>query len=151
MRSRAITSAFLALALLMGTTQASAQVVEERESDANPAAAIFKATLFGAGTGLVLGGAYALIADDEDDLVEDDPSTGEILQWGTAIGAGAGLVVGLLYVATRSEPQGEADDIGMLQVDQGTLEVSPLGLLSAKPPRFTARRGTDLSLVGIKF
>jgi hypothetical protein len=132
----------VALALL-GAGHASAQVVEERESEANPASAIFRATLYGAGTGLAVGGAYALIADG------DDPSTGEILRWGTALGAGAGVVVGLLYVATRSEPEGSVDKIGMLQVEDGELSVSPLGLLSVEPHGMS--RGLDLSLVGVRF
>jgi hypothetical protein len=136
----------VALALL-GASHASAQVVEERESEANPASAIFRATLYGAGTGLAIGGAYALIADG------DDPSTGEILRWGTALGAGAGVVVGLLYVATRSEPEGSVDKIGMLQVDDGELSMSPLGLLSVEPRRTPPgmSRGLDLSLVGVRF
>jgi hypothetical protein len=136
----------VALALL-GASHASAQVVEERASEANPASAIFRATLYGAGTGLAIGGAYALIADG------DDPSTGEILRWGTALGAGAGVVVGLLYVATRSEPEGSVDRIGMLEVDHGKLSVSPLGLLSVEARRTPpgVSRGLDLSLVGVRF
>lgn len=145
---RTLAAALLGAAALAGADTAAAQVVEERDSEANPAAAVFRATLYGTGTGLVLGGAYALIADDED--------TGEILRWGTAAGAAGGLLVGLLYVATRSEPEGSAeeirDDVGLLQVRNGSLALSPTGLL-AKTPRDIPRgvvRPLDFNLVGIR-
>lgn len=104
--------AMLALALVcLFQSEATAQVVESREGDANPAKVIFLATLYGAGTGLALGGAYALIDNG------DDPGTGEILRWGTAGGAATGLLIGLVYVMTRSEPEGSADEVGLLELD----------------------------------
>jgi hypothetical protein len=112
----------LALATLVlwssAASDTSAQVVEERDSEANPAAAIFRATLFGAGTGLLLGGAYALVE-------EGDATTGEILRWGVAGGAAAGVVVGLIYWATRSEPEGSAEDVdtALLRVKDGDLQM----------------------------
>jgi len=85
---------------------ANAQVIEERERSAsNPGKSIFRTTLYGAGTGLVLGGAYALIEDDE------DTSTLDCLKWGTAIGAASGLVIGLIYVVARPEPKGDIESV----------------------------------------
>lgn len=86
-----------------------AQVIEKRDDDANPAIVIFRATLFGAGTGLLLGGAYALVEED------DDLSTGEILKWGAAGGAAGGAIVGLLHWMTRSEPEGSAEEVATSQ------------------------------------
>lgn len=94
-----------ALLLICTPVGARAQVVETRKSEANPAGVIFKATLYGVGTGLVLGGAYALIEED------DDVDTGDALKWGAAIGAAGGLVVGLIYAATRAEPQGSVEEL----------------------------------------
>ena len=116
MKSRTLRTFFLhalvALTLVcMFQSEAAAQVVEERKGDANPAKVIFLATLYGAGTGLALGGAYALIEDG------DDPSTGEVLRWGTAGGAAGGLLIGLVHVMTRSEPQGSAEEVGLLELD----------------------------------
>jgi len=113
-------AAILALSALVGTSDAvSAQVVEGREAEANPASVIFRSTLYGAGTGLALGGAYALIE-------QGDADTGDILRWGAALGTAGGLLVGLLYVATRSEPEGSADDVGLLQLRDGDLHLSPV-------------------------
>lgn len=115
-----IAPAIFCLLVLIGTQEPlAAQVVEGRESEANPASVMFRSTLYGAGTGLALGGAYALIEQG------GDPSTGEILRWGTAIGAAAGLAVGLVYVVTRSQPEGEVDEVGMLQIEDGEVGFSP--------------------------
>jgi hypothetical protein len=97
-------AAFLLLTGVAGP--AGAQVVEQRESEANPSVAIFRATLYGAGTGLLVGGAIALVEED------DGMSTGEILSWSVAGGTLAGLLVGLVYVATRRGPEGDAEEVG---------------------------------------
>jgi len=117
-----LTPALVALTIALASPNGlSAQVVEGRDSEANPASVIFRSTLYGVGTGLVLGGAYALI---------DGGSTSEALRWGAASGAAAGLLVGLIYVATRSEPEGSADDVGMLQLADGGLRFSPARMLT---------------------
>lgn len=118
-RTSAAVAALALLALVGARQPLNAQVVEGRDAEANPASVMFRSTLYGAGTGLALGGAYALIEEG------GDPSTGEILRWGTAIGAAAGLAVGLVYVATRSQPEGEVNEIGMLQLEDGGLSFSP--------------------------
>jgi hypothetical protein len=137
----------MAVALTFGVQGAlDAQVVEKRGSEANPAAAMFRATLYGAGTGLALGGAYALVHEG------DDPSTGEILKWGVAGGAAAGLVVGLVYVATRSEPEGSAEDVGLLQLQNGDLRVAAPGMLRAGSREVPGGRATtlDMNLFAVK-
>lgn len=129
MRTRASIAATLtAVTLTVGLPGTlSGQVVEARESEANPASVLFRSTLYGAGTGLVLTGAYALIDDDD---------VGERLRWGTAIGAGAGLLVGLVYLASRSDAEEEGQgagaprDGGLLRVEDGALSVSVPGIAS---------------------
>ncbi len=93
------------------SNQAGAQVIEERKGESNPSTVIFRATLYGVGTGLLLGGAYALVENDE------DLTTGEILRWGAAGGAAAGLLVGLVHVITRPEPKGDVEEVGAASLD----------------------------------
>lgn len=138
----------LALTLVHGSrVDVPAQVVEAREGQSNPAAVLFRATLYGAGTGLALGGAYALIADD------DDPGTGEILKWGISGGAAAGFLIGLIHVATRSDPEGSVGEQGMIQIENGNLHLSPIGILATGPrgvPR-TSPRTLGFNLVSVRF
>ncbi len=108
-RIAAVSAALLAVT----TVSAQAQVINKKKSEANPAVAIFKATLYGAGTGLVLGGAYALVENDP------DVSTGDALKWGIAGGAVGGALVGLVYVLTRSTAKGSVKEVG--DVDEGAL------------------------------
>jgi len=136
----------LALACLFQDS-VSAQVVEKREGEANPAAVLFRSTLYGAGTGLVLGGAYALVEED------DDPSTGEILKWGTAGGAAAGFLIGLVYVITRSGPEGDAEVTGVLQLERGDLGIAMPTILLAEQRDITGRssRAAEVNLVKVRF
>ncbi len=87
-----------------------AQVDVDRESRGNYMASIGKATLLGAGTGIVLGSAYALVTSDN--------NWGESLKWGFAAGAGGGFVVGVIYVVTRPRP----DQNAMINMDGTTLD-----------------------------
>jgi hypothetical protein len=140
--------AAIALALFCSFQESvSAQVVEKRQGEANPAAVIFRSTLYGAGTGLVLGGAYALIEED------DDPSTGEILKWGTAGGAAAGFLIGLVYVITRSEPKGDAEVTGVLQLERGDLGIAVPTILMAEQRDVAGRtaRAAEVNLVKVRF
>lgn len=145
--SRYLATAVIAVALLPGSHQdLTAQVVTARDSEANPASALFRATLYGAGTGLVLGGAYALVDDD------GDPGTGQILKWGVAGGVAAGLLVGLIYVVTRPEAEGSIGDEGMIQLRGGELDVSPLGILDTEAGALGPDPGAlDLNLVAVRF
>jgi len=139
-------SALVALALICGSLdEVSAQVVEGRDAEANPASVIFRSTLYGAGTGLVLGGAYILVADDAD--------TGDVLRWSTAGGAAAGVLIGLAYLATRSEPENAEGEVGMLRIEGGNARVSLAGAVS---PRLRSLPGirlrtVDLNLVSVGF
>jgi hypothetical protein len=60
----------------------------------------------------------------------DDPSTGELLRWGTAIGAGAGLLIGLVYVASRADAAEDGqqaslpEGAGLLHVEGGGVRLS---------------------------
>ena len=111
-----------------------AQVVEERESDSNPATAVFKATLAGAGTGLLLGGAWALVASDGADETED------ALKWGVAGGAVAGALVGLAYIAFRSQPEGDADVVApAVDASNGRISVGSPTLLVSRHVDVTGR------------
>ena len=111
---RSFASAALALVMIVGAQESlRAQVVETRESESNPVVTVFRGTLYGAGTGLLLGGAYALIESDGADETE------EILKWGVAGGAIAGAAVGLVYVLLRPQAEGDADVIGMVDASNG--------------------------------
>lgn len=140
-RSR-LGSALTALALLSGVAgTASAQVVEAREGSANPAEVLFRSTLFGAGTGLALGGAYV--------LVDDDVDVGQTLRWSTAGGAAGGLLIGLVYMVTRS---GARDgDAGAVVLDEDGLRFSVVGALPEKRRDMAGVRGRsyDLSLFSV--
>jgi hypothetical protein len=133
---RSFTSAALALVLIVSAQDSSsAQVVETRESEGNPVVTVFRGSLYGAGTGLVLGGAWALIESDSQD------ETWDILKWGTAGGAIAGATVGLLYVLFRSQPQGDADVVApaALSASNGRIDVGVPTLLASRRVDVTGR------------
>ena len=132
---RSISSAALVLTLIVGAQDSlSAQVVETRESEGNPVVTVFRGSLYGAGTGLVLGGAYALIESDSRD------ETVDILKWGVAGGAIAGAAVGLLYVLFRENPQGDADVVA----PTAALNASG-GNIGLGVPTLTASRFEDIT------
>jgi hypothetical protein len=94
-----------------------AQVETHRRGDENPVATIAKATLWGALAGGVLGGAVALVADDDE---------WEIIKWGIVGGTFFGFGFGVYHVLTRPEPTGallEIDDDGRLALGVPTMEV----------------------------
>jgi hypothetical protein len=141
--------AVVALALFTGRPGTlDAQVVEARESESNPATVLFRSTLYGAGTGLVVTGAYSLI--DNDDV-------GERLRWGTAIGAGAGLLVGLVHLATRSEaeengPAGGLESSALLRVQEGSVRVAvPAVTSTLRDLPGAPLRTLDLELMSVRF
>jgi hypothetical protein len=128
--SRSFASAALALVLMVGAKDSlRAQVVETRESDSNPVVTVFRGTLYGAGTGLLLGGAYALIESDGADETRD------ILKWGVAGGAIAGAAVGLVYVLLRPQPRGDADVVGMVNASDDGLRFGAPTLLTRRVDR----------------
>jgi hypothetical protein len=142
----------VALLLISGfQSEGLAQVVEEREkTPSNPGKVIFRTTLYGGATGLVLGGAYALIEDD------DDLSTGEILKWGVAGGVAAGFLIGLIYVVARPEPKGDVEDLETEDggEEQGALPrlISPTIMLAQRQDLLgNAREEVELNLVTLRF
>lgn len=133
-------SALTALGLLVGFGAASAQVqVEAWGGGASPAEVLFRSTLFGAGTGLAVSGAYALARDDVD--------ISGALRWGTAGGAAGGMLIGLVYMIVRS---GEGDT-GAIQLDEDGLRLSLMGALPQKRRDMAGVRGTayDVSLFSV--
>lgn len=82
-------------ALLFLAAGAPAQIVEHREGDANPMAAVFKSTIYGGGAGALLGLAISLVDEDDD---------GEPVKWGFVAGTFFGFGYGLYHVSTRPEP-----------------------------------------------
>lgn len=139
----------IALASL-GVTQdgLSAQVVEAREGDSNPSAALFKATLFGAGTGLLVGGAYALMNDaDQDETID-------ALKWGFVAGVGGGLAIGLIYMAVRDDPEENEEVIGsLLRLEDGSLRVAAprLGLARQIDDAGRPRHALRADLLQVRF
>jgi hypothetical protein len=79
--------------LLLATTllSAGAQADEGRE---NSVATVGKSTFYGALTGLLVGGAIALVADQ---------NAGEVLKWSFVAGTSAGLIWGVHDASTRAE------------------------------------------------
>lgn len=129
----------------------SAQVIETREAESNPSSVLFRSTLYGAGTGFVLGGAYALVDGD-------DPSTGELLRWGTAIGAGAGLLIGLVYVASRADAAEDGrqaslpEGAGLLHIERGDVRLSVPAVSSRVRELPSVRvRTLAVDLVAVRF
>jgi len=145
---RTVVAAVIGFALLtVLQNSASAQVVETREGEANPTGVIFRSTLYGAGTGLVLGGAYALVDEG------DDPSTGSILAWGVAGGAAAGFLIGVIHTLTRSGPEGDAEVTSALQVRDGDTRLAIPGVMlkAQRDPAGNTSRVAEVNLVRVRF
>lgn len=123
------------------------QVTENRRGEANPGAVLFHTTLYGAGTGLILGGAYALVKGS------DSPSTGDVLRWGIAGGAGAGFVIGLVYLMSRPQPRGAADKAEMIDAEGSAAQTGMQQLLlTQRRDGLRPERGDiELRLVRVKF
>lgn len=77
-------------------TKASGQVIEQLSGTANPMETIGKSTLYGMGTGILLGTAYS--------LASNHTSFADGLKWGFVAGTGGGFIVGVIYVLTRPNP-----------------------------------------------
>jgi hypothetical protein len=92
--------AIISVVTLSATGSLHGQVEVEREGAANPMATVGKATLYGTGTGLLLGSAYALATSND--------NFGESLKWGFIAGAGGGFLVGVVYLFTRPQPTSSA-------------------------------------------
>jgi hypothetical protein len=95
--------ALLLLLLILAPRDAGAQVVISREGAENPAVSITKSIFWGGLGGLILGGAIALVAEDNE---------GDIIKWSFVGGTAAGLAVGIWHVATRPQPSSALLDVG---------------------------------------
>jgi len=132
---RPFASAAIALVLMVGAQESlRAQVVETRESEGNPVVTVFRGSLYGAGTGLVLGGAWALLESDSRGETED------ILKWSVGVGALAGAAVGALYVLFRENP----DDDGAAVVAPAAFNASD-GSIDIGVPTLLASRRVDIT------
>lgn len=87
--------ALLLLLLILAPRSAEAQVVVSRAGEENPAVSITKSIFWGGLGGLILGGAIALVAEDNE---------GDIIKWSFVGGTAAGLAVGIWHVASRPQP-----------------------------------------------
>lgn len=89
------------VAVLAPAARADVEVV--RKGHENPALVIAKSTLWGGLTGLVLGGAIALVAEDNED---------DIIKWSFVAGTFGGFGFGVYHVLTRPQPSS-----ALLQID----------------------------------
>jgi hypothetical protein len=119
----------VAVASILLSSVASAQIVETRQGDANPMVSVFKSTLYGAGAGTLLGLAVELIDDDSD---------GEATKWGFVSGTFFGFIYGFYHVATRPEP-GSA----LLEIREGEIALA-MPHLDARIRGEAARRSLDV-------
>jgi len=104
------------LIVLLMASGADAQVKVWRVADENPMLVIAKATFWGGVTGLLLGGAVALVVDENQD---------DYLKWFTVGGVFFGFGFGVYHVLTRPGPS-EA----LLEMDEDglALGVPTLGI-----------------------
>ena len=91
-----VTAMLVFLVVSLAPTPASGQVVVTRGGDENPAMTITKSIFWGALGGLILGGAVALVIDDNQE---------DALKWGFVGGTGLGLAAGIWHVANRPQPR----------------------------------------------
>lgn len=77
------------------TSETNAQVSVVRGGEENPVITIGKSTLYGAGTGLLLGLALSLVVDED---------TGDVVKWSFVGGTFGGFLLGIYHVASRPGP-----------------------------------------------
>jgi len=76
-----------------------AQVSVVRGGAENPMVTIGKSTLYGSGTGLLLGLALTLIINNDSD---------DVFRWSFAAGTLSGFTLGIMHVTTRPKPRAAA-------------------------------------------
>ncbi len=111
---------------------ARAAVKVERQGTENPMVEVAKSTVWGGLTGLVLGGAIALVGND-------NHNDGDILRWGFAGGTFLGFGVGMWWVTHRPEPTALLEFQGAAPSLHATL------------PSPGPDRGLELRLVAVRF
>jgi hypothetical protein len=104
------------VAVCIFAVDCTAQVSVIREGHENPVLTVAKSTLWGGLAGLVLGGAIALVAEDNE---------ADIVKWSFVAGTFGGFAFGVYHVATRERPTSalfEVDGSGLaLRVPTVTL------------------------------
>ncbi|MFH1278291.1 MAG: hypothetical protein ABIK65_07925 [Candidatus Eisenbacteria bacterium] len=128
-------------AIILVPGGAGAQVVVNRQGDENPAISVTKSILWGGLGGLILGGAIALVADDNE---------GEIVKWSFVGGTFGGLALGLWHVTHRPEPPQ-----ALLEADQdGVRFAAPVFDFESRPDPLLGGEGIDhrvrLALLSIR-
>ena len=105
----------LCATLSLGTlpVAASADVNVERKSAENPMVEIFKSTMYGALTGVVVGGVIVLAAQSDADTNHN------IMRWSIVGGTVLGLGAGIYFTAKRPQPT------GLLEFEEGTVTLNP--------------------------
>jgi hypothetical protein len=130
-----LVSLLLCAVLMAGVlpARASAAVNVERRSAENPMVEIFRATVYGALTGAVVGGVIVLAAQ------EDADTNGDIMRWSIVGGTALGLAAGMYFTARRPQPS------GLLQFDDGALTLHPV------LPQVEPGGGMSMRLVAVRF
>jgi hypothetical protein len=100
----------LCVFLAFFASDARADVDVLRVGDENPVLTIAKATFWGGVTGLLIGGALALIADDNQE---------DYIKWGLVVGVFGGCAYGVYHVMSR--PSAESS---LLETDGETLALN---------------------------
>lgn len=118
----------MVIVLLFSVNQiAEAQTHVVRGGDENPVLTIGKSTLYGAGTGLLLGLALTLVVDED---------TGDVLKWSFVGGTFGGFLIGVYHVATRPSASS-----ALLQFDE-----SGLARIAVPEPKIRLRRQAGLEM-----
>ena len=128
-------SLLLCAALMAGVlpARASADVNIERRSAENPMIEIFKSTIYGALTGVVVGGVIVLAAKGDSDTNQD------IMRWSVVAGTVVGLGAGIYFTAKRPQPS------ALLELKDGSLGLHPAAL------QLGPDGGMSVRLLGVRF
>jgi MFS family permease len=127
---RLLTAGLVAAVVISAVPSARAAVNVERRGDENAVVEIFRSTLYGAGAGLIVGGAIAL-------AIKDD--SGEPWRWGFVAGTFAGLGYGIYQVSKRPPPT------ALLELHEGGLRAHALPTIEA------GAGGARVHLVSMRF
>lgn len=122
-------SIIMVLFLLIFSSIGYGDINEQRSGEANPMVSIGKATLYGAGTGILLGLAGSLVIDKP---------FWEVMKWSFVGGTGGGFLVGTIYVLSRPSA---ADENALLEFDRKNL-----AKISLPPPKFAMNPDKSVEL-----
>lgn len=96
-RRAVVTASLVLLAGALAARPSAAQIVETRDSSANPMVEVFKSTIYGGLAGLMLGSAIALAADND--------NNGDTIRWSFVGGTFFGFGYGIYHVSRRPQPR----------------------------------------------